>query len=481
MTDGSSSAMTDFTPMSDYDRLVLFRQLSAGFIIGMFFAIRASNQQLNLLFLLGCAICVLSVVPALLWARRMPYNYPFFEIFLATNLTSYGLPLIWEPKEGELFAAETRVSAALAVIMFQAVAMGTFYGLKIRPRGSQFWQRPLFEKASPKWIHAGLVATTVYVITTTYFWYPSSEVIGLLRASSTGVATACTFMLCFLWGQQVLRPGDKAMVVLTVGTLFAVWSTSLVLRQGASLVLLGLAGYFFGRRRVPWAATIACFAVFAVLNLGKYEMREQYWFGDERRSVKLEDLGQFYSVWFDAGINPQTPTQTVSRSGTLVERTSLLHMLCLVAALSPDPVPFLNGETYWHTLGQFVPRYFWPDKPRGHLSTYTLSIHYGLQTEEATQSTTIAFGFLPEAFANFGTIGPLLLGALFGIVFKVLATYSRESPLLSYGGIVIVMITAWSYQTELTMSVWITSLFQAIAATLGVVWAPRKFHQLDSR
>ncbi len=79
-------------------------------------------------------------------------------------------------------------------------------------------------------------------------------------------------------------------------------------------------------------------------------------------------------------------------------------------SLTPDPLPHLDGLTYQDTLGQFVPRFPLADKPRGHVSTYTLSIYYGLQDEEATGTTTIAFGLLPEGFANFGFLGMVLLG-----------------------------------------------------------------------
>lgn len=470
-----------FSTVSERDRIVLFRQMLAAFAVALVAILRNTELRPEAPLLLGCVICVLAVVPALIWARTMPYNYPIFEIFMATNLTSYGVPLISESQGAELFSSEVRATAALSVVLFQVVAIGVFYAITFRPSDSPFWQSPLFANPSPKWLHVGMVATSVYVVVTTYFWYPGAELVGLLRASTAGTATACTFMLCFMWGQGALRGGDKALLVATVSCQFVIWSTSLVLRQGASIVLLGLVGYFFGRRRVPWIPAIACFALFAVLNLGKYHMRENYWFGNQRVTTGLTDLGGFYWEWLEAGINPRNPTESTSRSGTLIERTSLLHMLCLVTSMSPEPVPFLNGETYWQTFGQLVPRYMWPEKPRGHLSTFTLSIHYGLQNEEATQATTIAFGFLPEAFANFGIWGAAIIGALFAAIYKILVGYSRNSPMLSYGGICIVMVTAWSYQTELTMSIWLTSLFQALAATVGVVWAPRKMMQVDPR
>ena len=56
----------------------------------------------------------------------------------------------------------------------------------------------------------------------------------------------------------------------------------------------------------------------------------------------------------------------------LLERSSLFHILCLVVDNSPDPLPFLGGETYAYIPGQFVPRLFWPEKPHAHIATDVL-------------------------------------------------------------------------------------------------------------
>ena len=31
--------------------------------------------------------------------------------------------------------------------------------------------------------------------------------------------------------------------------------------------------------------------------------------------------------------------------------------------VTPEQLPYLNGETYSHVPGQFVPRFFWPGNP----------------------------------------------------------------------------------------------------------------------
>ena len=127
-----------------------------------------------------------------------------------------------------------------------------------------------------------------------------------------------------------------------------------------------------------------------------------------------------------------------------------------------------------------MPRIFWPDKPRGHISTYTLSIYYGLQDEDATRETTIAFGFLPEAYANFGFVGIAAFGVIAGLGFRKLMQWSAQAPVFSHAGLMLILVTAWSFQTELTLSGWIASLFQAAIAILVAVFAFRRFQGISA-
>jgi hypothetical protein len=61
------------------------------------------------------------------------------------------------------------------------------------------------------------------------------------------------------------------------------------------------------------------------------------------------------------------------------------------------------------------------------------------------------------------------LGLLFGAGFRLLTLWSAQSPVFSLGGLLLILLTAWSFQTELTLSAWLSSLFQAIVSIFALV------------
>jgi len=73
-----------------------------------------------------------------------------------------------------------------------------------------------------------------------------------------------------------------------------------------------------------------------------------------------------------------------------------------------------------------------------------------------------------EAYANFGMIGTMLLGVFWGFWLKKLQIWSTFSPMFSFAGLLMVLLTAWSFSAELTMAAWVSSLEQAVLVVLGV-------------
>ncbi|OHE89377.1 MAG: hypothetical protein A3G75_02400 [Verrucomicrobia bacterium RIFCSPLOWO2_12_FULL_64_8] len=465
-----------FTEPSEHDRRILYRQLLLVAAGALALLAWSSDVERGYNYYLGLTICLVAMVPILTWARKMEHNYPFFEIFIATNITSYGVPLIMESESLRLFDESSRSDAAHAVMLFMVCALAAYYAARTESGRKPFWREPAFRRLGYGWLTGGVVLTTLYTLIVPFFWVPESGVANILRAVMFGVGMTSTFIIAIAWGQKLLVPSVKTMVAVCLALQFLLQSASLVLRAGTSVVLLGFVGYFFGARRIPYLPLTLALIVMAVLNHGKYDMRDRYWEENIQHTPELVELPSFYGEWIEAGLHPKVRAE-VHSSSLLLERNSLLHILCLVMHQSPAFKAFLDGETYLQIPGQFVPRLFWPEKPRGHISTYTLGIYYGLQDEESTYTTTIAFGLVPEAYANYGLWGVAGLGLVAGFAFKKIVGWSRRSPVFSFAGLLLILLTAWSFQTELPLSAWLSSLFQGAISILAFSFVFRRVQE----
>jgi len=187
----------------------------------------------------------------------------------------------------------------------------------------------VFSNVSHRWVINGLIVSTLYVVAVTFLYAPPPGDAGILSAVFFGIGSGCTFIAGVAWGLNHLKRSERSIVVACIIVQFVVTSAGLVLRTGVSIVVLALVGFFFGARRLPYLAVALTLVLCAILNLGKYDLRAQYWRGDEKTSPRLADLPDFYVNWFSAGLAPKEKADTKA-GDLLLERNSLLQMLCLV-------------------------------------------------------------------------------------------------------------------------------------------------------
>ena len=72
-------------------------------------------------------------------------------------------------------------------------------------------------------------------------------------------------------------------------------------------------------------------------------------------------------------------------------------------------------------------------------------------------------------------IGAIGLGFVFGAGYKRLASMADGAPYFSAIGLLMIVLTAWSFQAEQAFATWISSLFQACVVVIGIPLAYRKF------
>jgi hypothetical protein len=424
---------------------------------------------------LGLIMYALAAVPALLWARSGGSRFPVFETILILTANAYAMPVLNAREQLAAYSADVITRASVAVILYQLTAILTYLSVKGVPGRSRFWRESLITNQVEKLIVYGLITSTTYIWMENFTTWIPSDVASILRAVFYGVGILCTFVSTQRWGRGELNQTEKTVLLCTLIPQLIFMAVSLILIQSISLIGIALLGYLSGGKRIPWLVLILTFGIIAVLHTGKTQMRAKYW-DQHLPSPTMGQLPAYFVEWAEYGLAPTSGGKTVSQK--MLERTSLMHILCLIVDYTPARQDYLYGKTYSYVLPQLVPRLLWPDKPRSHIATYELSKYYGLQAEEDTATTTIAFGLLTEAYANFGLFGAFLLGLFWGYWLKKLQIYSTFSPMFSFAGLLMVLLTAWAFSAELTMAAWVSSLEQAVVVVLGVPLVLRSFFGL---
>ena len=305
-----------------------------------------------------------------------------------------------------------------------------------------------------------------------------NTVLSLLPGGTGSIVTALVgaagmsgyFLVAMFVSSGEARPTTRITfwVILVVHLLLL--ASSILLFTVVNIIGAVVIGLFWGSGRMPRRFLIICCSVLAFLNVGKYEMRDRYWMdGAISDRVTLTTLPAFFGEWagFSAGnLFGSDPAQSQSREDAqmLARMDNLQSLLFVTSAVDDSRVPLLNGATYTLIPPLLIPRIFWEDKPRAHEGQVMLNVHFGRQSLEESFGTYIAWGLLPEAYGNFGSIfGGVILGLALGLIFAWLETATATKPLLSLEGMVAFAVfigIASSY--EMVSSVMVTSLFQSV-------------------
>jgi hypothetical protein len=114
----------------------------------------------------------------------------------------------------------------------------------------------------------------------------------------------------------------------------------------------------------------------------------------------------------------------------------------------------------------FVPRFFWPEKPSVNDSNRWYQVAYGLTRQNELNGVSIAVGYLPESYINFGWLGSFMvmfcLGILLG-VFEKIFLRSKSGLLLSSVGLTLL---PQLLLVEAQLAQYVAGLGQQIAVAL---------------
>jgi hypothetical protein len=456
-----------------YSRLAarrLYRFSLAALVCVAAYFVYNSGGELTDTTLVGLLILGLASAPALGWALYQRPWFPVFEITCLTYVAFYAIPLLSNYNELIAYPESVNTQAGLLVVSFLAMA-NLGFAIMGKPASPPVWAAAsLLPEGTNRYIPLGQTINTVYVYFYTFTTFIPHEFEGTFRALFFGLGTISTFILARQIGTRALSRQHTLLFILNlfiqVGLLFA----QLYLIGGISLLALALVGYASSRRSLPWVPVLLVLPLIALLHLGKPDMRAVYW-QSGKASPSLTELPAFFTEWVGYSLAPRDAKE----NNTIFERASLIQMLCLSVDRVPSLKPYMEGESYIDIPAQFVPRFLWPEKPSGLLSNIRLALYFNLVNLENATSVSIAFGIVAEAYINFGFVGVATLGLVMGMIFRRMSVLSQSAPIFSSLGILMILLTAWSFQIEQVMATWLGSLFQASVVCIGLPLAYRRF------
>jgi hypothetical protein len=447
----------------------LFRLGLGALIAGALWLVYKSELTDAVLLTMGAASMFLAALPALNWARNGELHCPVFEMFMLTSIPFYSVPLLAGHPDVLRFSDAATNQAAIALLLFQAAAIVTFFSAKARPIRSEILTVSLLPAGALRYAQTGMWLNTAYLYASAFLEVIPDEFGTMARAMFFGIGTVSLFIEMRRWGTGLLPSATKFAIAFNVFVQLVILFRSLYLIVGISVLLLALIGYVSTSRRIPVFAVVIFVPLLAVLHTGKSRMRIEYW-GENGAQGTVSELPEFFVKWIEYGLSPPVADEDdrkTSLAGKLFERASLFQMLCLVTERTPEDSPYLLGESYRFIPAQLVPSILWPDKPSSLLSNVLLAIHYKLVSASAPTSVSIAFGMIAESYANFGLFGCVLLGVVLGYGYKRLSLAAVGRPQFSAIGLTTILLAAWSFQVEQIFASWLVSMIQAAFVVIG--------------
>lgn len=461
------SAQAGQSSTDAYPRLRVAVQAVWGLFIA--YCLYRLNEEPAVIVASAIAIATISLFPAYLWAKGQARGLPILPLQMLTILWTYAFPLAAGHPEIANYDHDEVLFALMCIAIYGAVATVTWHFVATRPLRprSQYYVLPQ---------HRGFTFFVTSIFVGGLFLAAAvGQVVeigpglfGVLRAAILAMSAIAFFVLSARMASGALTR-RQAYAFLAVAAFYVTVQLTTIFLVGAIVsVASAFIGFTLGRGRVPWVAIVVSVVFFGFLQSGKAEMRERYW-GTSAPPVAVYEAPILLSEWMVLGAENLVATDPTYAAQPLHERVSLMHILLLAQRSAPIAIPYLNGETYAIIPRLLVPRFVDPDKPDSHQATAMLNMHFGLQGLDESETTTIGWGLLNEAYANFGIFGMAGLGVLLGVLFGYAGRVAAGAPVMSLDSMLGVIFAAAAIQAEYTMALLVTVLFQSLAVLVLVM------------
>ncbi len=428
---------------------------------------KASSIVVLFSYLLVVAV---SIVPTYLWARLHRPGIPIVPAMGLMSILYYAIPLVRgrqdliEYTDGDLLLG----AATVSLFLLASTGVSHFFLRQVRRRES-FGDARMSATQMKVLIFLGLgLGMTFLGAAAIGLLGGLGSYFGFARSIALTSLVASCYFLGVARGRRVLHGRSWILALFVFGLVVLIAWSSLYLVGGMTFLVAAAIGYVTTKGKVPWLPLGIAVVLVSILHAGKEEMRDRYWQQEEGsgRGMRITELPQRLTEWFELGLESLSSD---AKGRSALDRASLLQMLLRVQRLTPSMVDYLRGDTYALIPEMLIPRFLNPEKPISKAGLDMLSIRYGLMSQEGLESTTIGWGLIAEAFANFGFAGVGLIGLLIGLLGGIFGRWSASGSAVSVSTLMAVAAMLGLINLEQDLASLVTSLVQSSIAVLFFV------------
>jgi hypothetical protein len=464
------------------------QQLTRAFWIGCGFLLFANSGALRAVaegtavgaVLIGTAC----MFPMYLWCAGKVQGMPVFPFFSLTYLWTFALPLLSKNPNVLMYPPSAHLYAALSTVLFLGSGTFVWWQFVKSPKPTSAPYRALQSEKAETFFFFILGAGVLLNMYLLGGWFSiSGGMLALVRGIIFGLSLLGFFVLSYRCGAGKLTPFRSRLLFFLISASILTSAATLILKTALTIFLLSVVAYVVGGRKIPVLPITIGLICILPLHYGKQPMRAAYWGGDAPHYIQPWQYPAWFQEWAGYSIHhftykPARYDPPEEERESFIERSSIIHMLMMAQAKIPETYPYLEGKTYAIIPQLFIPRFLNPNKIRSHEGTHMLNIHIGRQTYRDTLKTTIAWGLLPEAYANFGLFGCAGVGMFFGAFYGYITRLGIGVPTFSARSLFGVLILSLALaSTEWTAGVYVATLFQSSVPLIGMKYVFMKIYK----
>jgi hypothetical protein len=382
------------------------------------------------------------------WSRGTRERVPLFFLIGVMYWLAYALPLFWLAHDMSLVTgwhhlSEDAITQSLYLAVLGVATLGI--GMKLGGRW-QFMEslRLDIHRSAGRWnyLRFALLTTTLLRIAVPIdtFGGGGRQFLAIIETVVPSV-TFAVLLRSYLRREAIVV--DKFLLAGYAGVTLVAGISSGWLGSFVGVAIMATGVYVYERRKLPLVAIMLGIPIVFFLQPGKEKFRQQYWHVGasdsyvERLNFWLDSSWSQWEIALSNSDEGESQEESRKLAAQTLGRLSLLQQTANVMEATPERVPYQYGRLYSYMAVTFVPRLFWPDKPSVNDSNRWYQVQYRLTARKQLNGVSIAVGYLPESYINFGWFGPPIvmfcLGIFLGVFDSILLRPSSGWLLNSIG------------------------------------------------